>query len=135
MADLVANTSVKTPTALADMFIDAVAAEDQRLEDLGHRLRIGLAARVSDAGAALDRIIHRISLSLAARISYAERSLSALDVRIAAANPRKLLERGYTLVSGPSGALLKCAADANPGDKIRVFFPDGTLNCTVNGKV
>ena len=135
VADLVANTSVKTPTALADMFIDAVAAEDQRLEDLGHRLRIGLAARVSDAGAALDRIIHRISLSFAARISYAERALSALEARIAAANPRKLLERGYTLVSGPSGALLKCAADANTGDKIRVFFPDGTLNCTVNGKV
>ena len=31
VADMVANTFVKTPTALADLFIEATAAEDERI--------------------------------------------------------------------------------------------------------
>ena len=112
-ADLVACVSVKTPTALADLFIDAVAAEDERISNFQSRLRLAFTYKLSALESAIDM----------------------LETRIKSANPRKLLERGYTLITNSKGVLLKRAADAGAGDSIGVIFPDGTLNCTVNGKV
>ena len=134
VADMVACEAVKTPTALADLFVDAVAREDERIEDLSHRLRMGLLSAVSRAEAGLDRSVRRAVLALSAKVSAAERALSATQTRIASANPRKLLERGYTLVSDAYGRLVKNSAGVNTGDKIDIHFPDGTINCTVNGK-
>ena len=112
-ADLVACASVKTPTALADMFIDAVAAEDECISSFQNRLRLAFSAKLAVLDAAVSR----------------------LETRITAANPRLLLERGYTLVTNDKGTILKRAADAAAGDRIKVLYKDGTLNCTVNGKV
>ena len=113
IADMVACEAVKTPTALADLFIDAVAAEDERISSFQNRLRLAFSYKLSALESAVDR----------------------LETRIKSADPRRLLERGYTLITKSGGALLKRAADAEAGDRIDVLFPDGTLKCTVNGKV
>ena len=133
IADMVACEAVKTPTALADLFIDAVAREDERIQDLGHRLRMGLLATVSAAESALDKRLRVLSLAISGKISREEQKLSELQSRILTFNPRKLLESGYTLVTDASGRLLKQAGGIRPGDKLDVHFPDGTVNCTVNG--
>lgn len=134
-ADLVACVSVKTPTALADLFIDAVAAEDELISAMGGRLKLAFSGKIAGQAAVADRLLHRIAFGLNHVVTAADAALSKIQTRIAAANPRVLLERGYTLVTGPSGALLRRSADAAPGDSINVLFPDGTLNCTVNGKI
>jgi len=133
IADLVACDSVKTPTALADLFISAVAQEDERIQDFAHRLRMGLLASVSAAEAALDRRLRIISLAISGKISVEEQKLSELQSRILTFNPRKLLESGYTLVTDASGRLLKSVRGLKSGDTLDVRFPDGTVNCTVNG--
>ncbi|MBQ9463093.1 MAG: exodeoxyribonuclease VII large subunit [Bacteroidales bacterium] len=153
-ADLVANVSVKTPTALADLFIDAVAAEDERISGFESRLRIAFSGKIASIeqalakaegrirlaltgklaaqSAATDKIHHRIVFAFSHLVTAADATLSKLETRITAANPRLLLERGYTLVTGGSGALLRRAADAKAGEQIRVIYPDGSLKCTIN---
>ena len=42
VADMVAYDFVKTPTALADLFIDCVAAEDERISNFSNRLRLAI---------------------------------------------------------------------------------------------
>ena len=133
IADLVSCEAVKTPTALADLFIDAVAREDERIQDLSHRLRMGLLACVSASEAALDKSLRIISLAMSGKISGGEQKLSELQSRILTFNPRKLLESGYTLVTDPSGKLLRSSKGLKSGDLIDLRFPDGTVNCTVNG--
>lgn len=133
IADLVACEAVKTPTALADLFIDAVAREDERIQDLSHRLRMGLLACVSASEAALDKSLRIISLAMSGKISGGEQKLSELQSRILTFNPRKLLESGYTLVTDPSGKLLRSSKGLKSGDLLDLRFPDGTVNCTVNG--
>lgn len=153
-ADLVANTAVKTPTALADLFVDAVAAEDERISSYAGRLklaftakisaqedkitraaarvRLALVSKLSAQTAATDKIQHRIHFALNHTITAADAALSKLETRITAANPRLLLDRGYTLITNAKGALLKRASDAGSGEQIRVLYPDGSLKCTVN---
>jgi exodeoxyribonuclease VII large subunit len=113
VADMVAFRFVKTPTALADEFLDCYAAEDARLENFGARLRLAFNAKIS-------QMESRVELLLA---------------RIRAADPRGILERGYTLATDERGVVLKSAAGLAQGDRLRVLFRDGTLNCTVDGKV
>ena len=176
-ADRVANISVKTPTALADIFIDALAAEDERItafqnrlrlafagklarleegvtraearlrlsfagklgvleECLGRnksRLQLALVSKLSAAQGAADKLQARIRFALNATLTGADAALSKLETRITAANPRLLLERGYTLVAGGRGALIKRAAEAKEGDHMSVIFPDGRLHCLVEG--
>lgn len=111
IADMVAHDFVKTPTALADRFIDALAAEDERISAFGTRLRLAFLARIASMEAALD----------------------VLAARIRAADPRSVLSRGYALVTDARGVVLKSADALRPGDTIRVLFEDGSVSATVDG--
>lgn len=105
VADRVAYEAVKTPTALADRFIDAFAAEDERISGYGTRLRTAFLAK----------------------IAAMEQRLEALGDRIRRADPRGVLSRGYTLVTDAKGIVIKSAAALPPGTKFRVLFVDGTV--------
>ena len=135
IADMVACGSVKTPTALAALCIDAVAAEDERLGSLGSRLRLALAGKISAMEASCERLLHRVAIACSAKLSLADARLAALQARIASADPRTILSRGYALVAGPGGTIIKSASKVNVGDNISIRYSDGTLKCTVNGKV
>lgn len=112
VADLVAWQSVKTPTALADLFISAFAEEDERICAFGTRLR----------------------QAFSFRINALEMTVGKLEARIRAADPRSVLRRGYTLTTDSEGKVRKSASAFEEGDVINVLFPDGTLKCIVNGR-
>ena len=135
VADLVACGSVKTPTALADLLIDAVAAEDERIGAYVSRLRTAFGNKISSVEAACQRMLHRTALAFSAKISLDDARLATLQARIASADPRTILSRGYALVADGKGALIKSASAVSVGDSISVRYSDGTLNCKVNGKV
>ena len=109
VADRVAYDFVKTPTALADRFIEAYAAEDERISSFGNRLR----------------------MAFAARIAAMEQRLAALGDRIRAADPRSVLSRGYTLVTDAQGVVVKTASALPPGTPFKVLFADGTVTAVV----
>ena len=109
VADMVAYGYVKTPTALADLFIEGLAAEDERIGAFATRLRMAFAAKV----AAMDA------------------RLTLLESRIAAADPRRVLSRGYSLVTDGDGVVLKSAAGVEKGRKLRILFADGSLEVEV----
>ena len=113
VADLVAYRDVKTPTALADLFLETYMAEDEMISGFVTRLRLAFANK-------LNAMSSRVEL---------------LASRIKAADPRGILSRGYALATDGKGVVLKSAAGVQPGDAVNVLFADGKLNCTVNGKV
>lgn len=134
-ADLAACEAVKTPTALADLFIDAVATEDERISGFQTRLKLAFTSKLAVQEASAQKIQHRILFAFNHLLTAADARLSKLETRVTAANPRLLLKRGYSLITNDKGVFLKRAADAAEGDSIRVIYEDGTLNCTVNGKI
>ncbi len=117
VADMVAHAYVKTPTALADFFLDIYEDEDARLSTYMTRMR----------------------LAFNNRISLMESVLNVLQARISGADPRRILERGYALLLDGDGRVMKGVAGRSKGDKVSVMFADGRLDCIVeeveNGKV
>ena len=109
VADMVAHAYVKTPTALADFFLDIYEDEDARLSSYMTRMR----------------------LAFSSRISLMESRLGVLQARIAGADPRRILARGYALALDGDGRVLKGTAGSAKGDRVGVMFADGTLKCRV----
>lgn len=112
VADMVAHKFVKTPTALADEFIDCYLAEDERLSSYSTRLK----------------------LAFSGKISGMESTLEMYASRIKAADPRNILSRGYSLVTDASGVVLKNSSGILEGDMLRVLFSDGKLDVKVLAK-
>ena len=132
IADLVANRSVKTPTALADLFLDAYAAEDALLDDLQSRVRRAVADRVNAMVRKVDSLAQRLRFAAGARIDRARAALDLKEALIKASDPRKILSMGYALVTGRDGKVLKSVAQVAAGDRIGVRFADGTISAVVH---
>ncbi len=110
ICDMVAWKFVKTPTALADVFLDIYSDEDQVIASYGTRLKLAFLNKISAMSSRID----------------------LLEIRILGADPRKILSRGYVLVLDEKGKVMKTVDGRCSGDRVSVMFADGTLNCTVN---
>ena len=112
ICDMVAWKYVKTPTALADFFVELYADEDQRAASYAVRLKMAFLNKISLMSSRID----------------------VLEARILGADPRNILSRGYALVLDGGGKVLKQAFGVAAGDRVSVMFLDGTLECEVEKK-
>ena len=82
IADLVANRYVKTPTALADLFLDLYADEDARLDALQTRVQRAVSDRLGGMVRNVDALAQRLRLSLQGRFHEEEQRVQARIARI-----------------------------------------------------
>lgn len=135
VCDMVANTYVKTPTALADFIIEIYEDEDERISSAQTRIRLAVSNRIYREEAVLDSLAARIKGAFALKIAAMESALQVLQTRIEAADPRRILQRGYVLATDAEGVVLKGVAGRKAGDKVAMMFADGSLECTVDAVV
>ncbi len=109
VCDMVAYSFLKTPTALADEILGLFEAEDARLTDFSSRMR----------------------LAFTNRLNAMELRLQNLWTRIVSADPRNILKRGYVLVAGDDGVIVKKSSALKKGDSLRVMFSDGVAEARV----
>jgi exodeoxyribonuclease VII large subunit len=57
--------------------------------------------------------------------------LQHASARLQALSPLAVLSRGYALVYGPDGALLRSAVDVKPGHAIRARLANGSVDAQV----
>ena len=132
VCDMVANVSVKTPTALADYFIGIYEDEDARLSALQTRMKLAVNQHISQALMSLDRLRLRIRGAADLHMEKMESSLNVLQARIAASDPRRILNRGYSLILDAEGVVVKDARTRKAGDRISVMTSDVVMDCTVD---
>jgi exodeoxyribonuclease VII large subunit len=87
----------------------------------------GLTARREAVAASRVRLSSGTSAKLAACVAR----LRGYEDRLRALSPRLVMERGYCLVRGPDGTLLRTAAGLAIGDPIRVEFSRGEADARV----
>lgn len=109
ICDMVAYSFLKTPTALADEILGIFESEDARLGDFASRMR----------------------LAISNRLNMMEMRVENLLTRILSSDPRNILKRGYVLVTGGDGVVVKKASSLKDGDSLRVLFADGEVEAVV----
>ena len=132
VCDMVAHEYLKTPTALADYILDIYEGEDERLSSLETRVRLAVSNRLYREEALLDSLAARVRGGFSLKIAAMESALQVLQARIEAADPRRILERGYALATDSRGVVLKSAFGQCHGDRVSVMFSDGSLDCIID---
>ena len=135
VCDMVAYEFLKTPTALADYILDIYQCEDERISTLETRIRLGMTNRLYREEALLDSLAARVKGAFQLKVAAMEAALNMLQARIEAADPRKILQRGYVLATDADGVVLKGVAGRSAGDRVSMMFADGVLECTVDSVV
>ena len=97
VADMVANTYVKTPTALADLFLGLYIAQDQYLVKMSSRLTMLFNNRLSSMGSALDLVRSRILAQTESRLSRAESKVDNLALTVSGAASGRLSAQEHRL--------------------------------------
>lgn len=135
--------------------VTALHRVTQRLDDLGFRMEVSLTELIRGrqrevAGLAADVLHHeprqmlaRMRERLAVGNTRMERSLErtlrrsvarveSLDARLRSLSPLAVLERGYALVLGADGTLIRTTGQLAAGDHVRTRLSDGEFGSTVD---
>ena len=130
IADLVSNTPLKTPTAVAQFLIDRAhgceIAINAKSAAIMRKVASVMAGKISRIYRAWDRIINRIKN----RLVQAQSRIEMIETRIEASSPQKILRRGYTYIT-IDGKPVTSATKLKKGQKITTVFHDGTATSTV----
>ena len=134
VADMVAHTNVKTPTAAAGMLIDLFIAEDQLIASYSQRLYMALKSRSESEDKRAERFLDKLRMALANKVQREEHRLELLEARLKAANPANSLEKGFSIVYH-KGKRVVSSATVGAGEEISVMFADGRLLCNVKERM
>jgi len=88
--------------------------------------------RISERENQLQKLGARLDSVMATALRAREERLSRQAARLQALSPLAVLERGYAVVSGPDGAILRDTQAVHPGDGIQVRLGHGRLAATVD---
>ena len=131
VADMVAHTSCKTPTAVADFIIGLYMEQAARLESLCQRSRMAMNAKIVVQENNLARLADRLKNSWRTMLLDKENKLKFVEFKIGAMDPRAVLERGYILASLDNGKRIVSLNDLPDRGRIKLFMGDGVVEMDV----
>ena len=154
IADIVAHTSYKTPTACAiglvetvDEFIEKILEIKTNIINLS-RNKISLAqsnhvnlysrtttiakASLLNSTENLKGIKERIVLIAPSIIKRNESKLNGFEDQIRVLDPKRLLARGWSITRTQNGEIISSTKNLFNGDEIETIFENGTVKSTIN---
>ena len=154
IADFAADQRAPTPTAAAELAspsrlqLVALLAESGRR--LGREMRRRLAYAAQGLDACARRLVHprerlrahaslvtqlsaRLGFSFLHRLRSCEAALARLQAGLAGLDPSAVLGRGYSITYDAAGTVLRDAAGAKPGERLRTRLARGEIESEVKG--
>jgi len=155
VADEVAHTAFKTPTAcaaaivgqvtaFADAFADLQESIAQRagastaraadlLDDLAHRTATSATAVLDRRTDRLDDLVGRLRRSPTATLERQVERLAGITDNLRALDPARILARGWSITRLADGTLVRSVTDTATGDTLVTHVAGGTVTSTVDG--
>ena len=152
VADVVAHTKVKTPTAAAEFIINKVFDIAQDLETLTRRMSDSISDRMNAENVRIERLSQKLPSLFAVLKTRQEQVLETVWIRtvngvrnmltaqthklelvdrtLAAADPSVILKRGYSLTR-QNGHVVKGASALKKGDRLTTVFADGSIESEI----
>lgn len=150
--DMIAHTSVKTPTAAAEFLIhklheterhavsifeeiqnlvqNRIESEFYHLEQTQFRLQHSVKNLITRDEYKLDNIKYRLQSAIKLQLKKQESKLDLLEKTFETYSPAFLLKHGYTITT-LNGKRVYSAESINKNDKIRTYFADGHVDSEV----
>ncbi len=132
IADLVADHRAATPTAALVALLPDRQQEGLGLRQLQRHLRQLLELRLHGERQGLLALGQRlVGLHPRLQLQRCRQELQQLQLLLQALSPQHVLERGFALVQGPDGRLVRRREDLRAGMQIQVQLVDGAVSAEV----
>lgn len=102
-----------------------------RLQDCAAHMQAGLMRRLARHRQGLQMLGLRHQSGAAQSLRRQRAQLDQLDARLAALNPRQVLQRGYAWLSDAQGQALASVQDMAPGQRLQATLADGVVELQV----
>ncbi len=150
--DMVAHTSVKTPTAAAEFLVEKmetaenrlnnvfynifqlcsgrIQSEKQQISDIRWKIRHSLQSRVTKKTIELQKSKNRIRTIANTLVNQQKTQLALIEKSIESHSPAFLLKHGYTITTR-AGKRITSIADVESGNLIKTYLHDGSFDSEV----
>lgn len=130
VVDMVAHTSVKTPTAAAEWVIQHVTLQFEHLEQLNARLQRTVQLATNKEHNRLSLYKQRIKSSFLQIVSRERGKLELWDKTIALHSPKRIFQMGYSLTY-LNGQVLRDCQQVKQGDIIQTHLANGSIQSKI----
>lgn len=133
LLDLVADYRASTPTDAGKRIVPSFADEDALVRQLLQRGRAGIERRVDVEIAYVVESRRRSLRAIDARIENWSNDVHHLLARTRSLSPAATLERGYAIVQGSTGSVVRDASAVSTGEALEIYVHAGNIHATVTG--
>ncbi len=133
LLDIVAHTSVKTPTAAAEFLIYAMQEQAARLDTIVQGLSSAVHTAVEGEKRRLQMLVQRLPVSTALFLQEQHHKLDLWQRYMDAASPQRILALGYS-ITRVAGKVVRSMEDVPVGATVTTTVADGELTSVVTGK-
>ena len=130
IVDLVVHSSLKTPTAVAEMLIDHNAQQLVRIDELRQRLERIASQMVAVRRQQIEQLRLTLQYTVANTLQSERSKLQILSQAIRLHSPEQIFRKGYSLTLC-DGKVIHRAADVPAGTTITTVLADGQLKSVV----
>jgi exodeoxyribonuclease VII large subunit len=104
------------------------------LDLVSHRLDAGVQRTIAGTRSSMERVSGRLTdAPLRGSLREARAHLAGAAARLESASPLAILQRGYVLVTDPTGHPITTAAEVKPQARLQLHFGDGKVNAVAQG--
>lgn len=133
VADMVAHTWLKTPTAVADFLVDIFVSQEQFIMQLFGRISLTLSHKISLERERLLGLHNSLRQGASNHLSRRRQQLELWQMRINGADPSKVLQKGFAIaaVDGKRATV----ADVVEGRRMKLVLQDGVVEFIIGKKI
>ena len=130
IVDMVAHTSVKTPTAAAEWLIERVAEQVEMIRQLALRLQRATQHAVVQENNKLQAYMQRLSHAAQRLLMQEQNRLQMWTKTIELHSPERIFKMGYSLTLSNGKPVIK-KEDVKEGDVLKTYLQDGVVESVV----
>ena len=131
--DIVAHTSAKTPTAVADFFIHAMLVNDSKLTSLQSSIAASIAKLIESEKREIEILVGQTPVYTALYMQEQRHRLDLFQKSFEAASPERILSLGYS-ITRLNGKAVRDASTLKAGDEVETVVANGAFTSIIKQK-
>lgn len=130
IVDMVVHSSLKTPTAVAEMLVDHNAQQLVRIDQLRQRLSRIATQMVAMRKQQIEQLRLTLQYAIARTLQTERNKIQMFQQAVSLHSPEQIFRKGYTLTLS-DGKVIRHAEQAPAGTRLTTVFADGELTSIV----
>ena len=128
--DIVAHTSAKTPTAVAEYLVHSMLTNEAMIAEMQEAIATSVMRQMENEKRRVETLVGQLPVLTALYMQAQQHKLALYQERIDAASPEHILSLGYS-ITRLNGKAVRDATTLKPGDEVETTVADGTVTSII----